>query len=136
MCVNIFNTALTVTVQNVERSLLNTAATGWKQIIGQEFAMLSQIQSLGEVVDKIDQKEEMYSDRTKYETKYDMERSFSVCVNTPAGSPYTSKSRSESCKSRNSFSSRHSSLDSHLDDRASASQHFFSQVFLYYVYTI
>ena len=128
MCVNIFSTVLTATVQNVERSLLNTAATGWKQIIGQEFAMLSQIQSLGEVVDKIDQKEEMYSDRTKY----DMERSFSVCVNTPAGSPYTNKSRSESCKSRNSFSSRHSSLDSHLDDRTSASQHFYSQVLFAY----
>ena len=31
-------------VQGVERSLLGTAATGWRQIIGQEFALLSQVQ--------------------------------------------------------------------------------------------
>ena len=111
--------------QNIERSLLSTAATGWKQIISQEFAMFNQIQTLGEVVDKIDNKEEGFNDRSKF----DLERSFSVSVHTPAGSPYTGKSRSESCKSRNSFSSRHSSLDSHLDDRTSSmtTSHYFSQ---------
>jgi len=112
-------------IQNIERSLLSTAATGWKQIINQEFAMFNQIQTLAEVVDKIDNKEEGFADRSKFE----LERSFSVSVHTPAGSPYTGKSRSESCKSRNSFSSRHSSLDSHLDDRTSSmtTSHYFSQ---------
>ena len=95
----------------MERSLLGTATSGWKQIIGQEVAMFSQIQSLAEVVDKIDNKENLYSERAKYE----LERSFSVSVTSPSGSPYTAKSRSESCKSRQSFSSRHSSVDSQLD---------------------
>ena len=49
--------------------------------------MFNQIQSLSEVVDKIDSKEEMF------ERKFDLERSFSVSVATPAGSPYTNKSR-------------------------------------------
>ena len=111
----------------MERSLLSTAASGWKQIIGQEAAMLNQIQTLAEVIDKIESKEDLYSERAKF----DLERSFSMSVTTPAGSPYTGKSRSESCKSRQSFSSRHSSVDSHLDtDRNtnSQSQHNFNQV--------
>ena len=106
--------------------MLSTAAGGWKQIIGQEAAMLNQIQSLGEVVDKIDSKEDLYSERAKF----DLERSFSVSITTPSGSPFTGKSRSESCKSRQSFSSRHSSVDTDclLDDRNNPSQHGFSQV--------
>ena len=110
----------------MERSLLSTAAGGWKQIIGQEAAMLNQIQSLGEVMDKIDNKEDLYSERAKF----DLERSFSVSLTTPSGSPFTGKSRSESCKSRQSFSSRHSSVDTDclLDTDRNLSQHNFSQV--------
>ena len=115
-------------VQNVEKSLLSTAANGWRQILSQEFAIFGQMQSLGDVAEKINEKEDSFVER-----KYDMERSFSMSVATatPAGSPYTGKSRSESCKSRNSFSSRHSSLDSHLDDPSSASvvgSQFYNQV--------
>ena len=97
--------------------------------------LFSQVQSLGEVVDKIDGREEVFLSRAASEdtrSKFELERSFSVSVNTPGGSPFTTggKSRSESCKSRQSFSSRHSSLDSHLDtDRASAAApHLFVQV--------
>ena len=73
--------------------------------------MLNQIHTLVEVVDKIDNKEDLYSERAKF----DLERSFSVSLTTPSGSPFTGKSRSESCKSRQSFSSRHSSVESHLE---------------------
>ena len=87
--------------------------------------MLNQIQTLAEVVDKIDNKEDLYSERAKF----DLERSFSVSVTTPSGSPYTGKSRSESTKSRQSFSSRHSSVDSHLDtDRSTHTPYSFSEV--------
>lgn len=119
--------------------MLSTAATGWKQILGQEFAICNNIQSLGEVVEKINTKEqECFTDRS---SKFDLERSFSMSVTstTPAGSPYISKTRSESCKSRNSFSSRHSSLDSHLDDPSSSSmatsQFYNSQVRPFRLYT-
>ena len=97
-------------------------------------SVFSQVQSLGEVVDKIDGREEAFLSRTEdTRSKFELERSFSVSVTTPGGSPFTTggKSRSESCKSRQAFSSRHSSLDSHLDaDRASsaAAPHFFGQV--------
>ena len=118
--------------------MLSTAAGGWKQIIGQEAAMLNQIQSLAEVVDKIDSKEDLYSERAKF----DLERSFSVSITTPSGSPYTGKSRSESCKSRQSFSSRHSSVDTDClleSDRNTISQHSLSQVYVflqnYYIIT-
>ena len=59
--------------------------------------MFNQIQSLGEVVDKIDSKEEMF------ERKFDLERSFSVSVATPAGSPYTNKSRQKLCTKKANF---------------------------------
>ena len=39
-----FPALLECLVQGVERSLLGTAATGWRQIISQEFALLSQVQ--------------------------------------------------------------------------------------------
>ena len=115
------------TLQNVERSLLSTAAGGWKQIIGQEAAMLNQIQSLEEIMDKIDNKEDLYSERAKF----DLERSFSVSITSPSGSPFTGKSRSESCKSRQSFSSRHSSVDTDClleSERNHLSHHNLSQV--------
>ena len=73
--------------------------------------MFNQIHTLVEVVDKIDNKEDLYSERAKF----DLERSFSVSLTTPSGSPFTGKSRSESCKSRQSFSSRHSSVESQLE---------------------
>ena len=107
--------------------MLSTAAGGWKQIIGQEAAMLNQIQSLAEVIDKIDSKEDLYSERAKF----DLERSFSVSMATPSGSPYTGKSRSESCKSRQSFSSRHSSVDTDCllePDRNTICHHSLAQV--------
>ena len=102
--------------------------------VQRNFVFSHQVQSLGEVVDKIDGREEAFLSRTEdTRSKFELERSFSVSVTTPGGSPFTTggKSRSESCKSRQSFSSRHSSLDSHLDaDRASsaAAPHFFGQV--------
>ena len=89
--------------------------------------MLNQIQSLAEVIDKIDSKEDLYSERAKF----DLERSFSVSMTTPSGSPFTGKSRSESCKSRQSFSSRHSSVDTDCllePDRNTISHHSLSQV--------
>ena len=115
----------------MERSLLSTAAGGWKQIIGQEAAMLNQIQSLAEVIDKIDSKEDLYSERAKF----DLERSFSVSMTTPSGSPFTGKSRSESCKSRQSFSSRHSSVDTDClleADRNTISHHSLSHPNTFY----
>ena len=113
--------------------MLSTAAGGWKQIIGQEAAMLNQIQSLGEVIDKIDSKEDLYTERAKF----DLERSFSVSITTPSGSPFTGKSRSESCKSRQSFSSRHSSVDTDClleTDRNNPSQHSFNQVHIFFFF--
>ena len=92
--------------------------------------MLNQIHTLVEVVDKIDNKEDLYSERAKF----DLERSFSVSLTTPSGSPFTGKSRSESCKSRQSFSSRHSSVDTDClleSERNHLSHHNLSQVWLF-----
>ncbi len=107
----------------------------FKETLSINILFSHQVQSLGEVVDKIDGREEVFLSRAASEdtrSKFELERSFSVSVNTPGGSPFTTggKSRSESCKSRQSFSSRHSSLDSHLDtDRASAAApHLYVQV--------
>ena len=86
--------------------------------------MLNQIHTLTEVVDKIDNKEDLYSERAKF----DLERSFSVSMTTPSGSPFTGKSRSESCKSRQSFSSRHSSVESHLETERNTIPPVYSQV--------
>ena len=85
---------------------------------------IKQIHTLTEVVDKIDNKEDLYSERAKF----DLERSFSVSMTTPSGSPFTGKSRSESCKSRQSFSSRHSSVESHLETERNTIPPVYSQV--------
>ena len=114
-------------IQRVERTIFTTFAAGWKQVIAEEFAMLNQVERLGEVMEKID-KEILFPSNLMERSDYcqahslDMDRSYSL--HTPTSSPYTAKSRSESCKSRNScnasFSSRHSSVDSQIDDRTSS----------------
>ena len=108
-------------IQGVERTIFATFAAGWKQVIAEEFAMLNQVEKLGDVIEKID-KEILFPsnlmERSEYSLTPDMEKSCSLY--TPASSPYSSKMRSESCKSQNSFHSRQSSVDSQIDDRASA----------------
>jgi hypothetical protein len=106
-------------ILGVERNIFTTFAAGWKQVIAEEFAMLSQVEKLGEVIEKID-KEMFYPcnmlDRSEHCLTPDMEKSCSLY--TPASSPYSgSKARSESRKSQHSFSSRQSSVDSQIDDR-------------------
>ena len=114
-------------IQSVERNIFATFTAGWKQVIAEEFAMLNQVERLGEVMEKID-KEILFPSSLMERSDFgqahslDMDRSYSL--HTPTSSPYTAKSRSESCKSRNScnasFSSRHSSVDSQIDDRTSS----------------
>ena len=113
-------------IDSLERNVLSTFAVGWKQIIEQEFAMLNQIDKLGDVLEKIDKDYFIPSNNSdnkmgcNQSSFYATSCSSRSCVKTPTLSPYTNKSRSESCKSRNSFSSRHSSVDSHLEDSKSA----------------
>ena len=106
-------------ILGVERTIFTTFAGGWKQVIAEEFAMLNQVEKLGEVIEKID-KEMFYPcnilDRSELCLTPDMEKSCSIY--TPASSPYSgAKSRSESRKSQQSFSSRHSSIDSQIEER-------------------
>ena len=111
-------------IQGVERTMFATFAAGWKQVIAEEFAMLNQVEKLGEMMEKIYQ-ETLFPcnllERSEYCFSPDMDKSSSVY--TPSSSPYASKLRSESRKSRNScdasYSSRHSSVDSHIDDKTS-----------------
>ena len=106
-------------ILGVERTIFTTFGGGWKQVIAEEFAMLNQVEKLGEVIEKLD-KEMFYPcnmlDRSELCLTPDMEKSCSLY--TPASSPYSgAKSRSESRKSQQSFSSRHSSVDSQIEDR-------------------
>lgn len=111
-------------IQSVERAVFATFAGGWKQVIAQEFAMLSEVEKLGPVVEKIDKEILFPCNMLEYGQGHttNMDRSF--YSHTATSSPYGAKSRSESCKSHNSynepFSSRHSSIDSQIDDRTSS----------------
>ena len=109
-------------IQSVERAVFATFAGGWKQVIAQEFAMLSEVEKLGLVVEKIDKDILFPCNVLEYGHTTHMDRSY--YSHTATSSPYGAKSRSESCKSHNSynepFSSRHSSIDSQIDDRTSS----------------
>ena len=106
-------------IEKEKQAVREIIGVGWKQVIGKEFAMLNQVEKLGEVIEKLD-KEMFYPcnmlDRSELCLTPDMEKSCSLY--TPASSPYSgAKSRSESRKSQQSFSSRHSSVDSQIEDR-------------------
>ena len=109
-------------IDGVERAIFSTIAVGWKHIISEEFEMLNQVAQLGGVIATIDEETLLPTnllERTEYCEDYtvDMNKSYENC--SPKMSPYNAKSMSESCKSRNSVSSRHSSVDSLIDDRRS-----------------
>lgn len=109
-------------IDGVERAIFSSIAVGFKHIISEEFEMLNQVAKLGEVIATIDEETLLPTnmlERSEYCEDYtaDMNKAHVDC--TPKMSPYNAKSRSESCKSRNSFSSRHSSVDSLIDDRRS-----------------
>ena len=109
-------------IDGVERAIFSSIAVGFKHVISEEFEMLNQVAQLGEVIATIDKETLIPTtmlERSEYCEDYtaDMNKSHVDC--TTKMSPYNAKSRSESCKSRNSVSSRHSSVDSLIDDRRS-----------------
>ena len=109
-------------IQGVERSMFAAFAAGWKQVIAEEFAMLNQVDKLGKMMEKIDQ-ETLFPSNLSERSEYCFSPDKSSYVYTPSSSLYASKLRSESCISSNScdasYSSRHSSVDSHIDDKTS-----------------
>ena len=109
-------------IQTIERFILGSYASGWKQVVAEEFCMLNQIERLSDVMDQIGEEALLPISRLEHKRyQEDYAPDDSQFQSTTTLSPYTAKSRSESCKSRTSVSSRHSSVDSCLDDRRSSS---------------
>jgi len=105
----------------MERTMYTTFAAGLKPVIGEEFAMLKEVEQLGEVLGKVNK---IILDPYKDNEHYDGVKSFvnsskqSFCFATPPSTPggSTMGSRSSSIKSMNSFSRASSSAGSVNED--------------------